>query len=125
MGILIMLRKRTHIARRLRRNATEVETRLWRVLRESFPLYRFRRQHPVGPYVVDFACPAHKLAIEIDGGQHALQLQEDAARTADIAHRGYRIVRFWNNEVLENLDGVLEVIGRELEAEVEEMPENR
>jgi len=108
------LRKRTLIARRLRRNATEVEARLWRALRECFPACRFRRQHPIGPYVVDFACPARKLAIEIDEGQHGLRLQEDALRTAGIAHRGYRVVRFWNGDVLGNLAGVLETIRREL-----------
>ena len=70
------------MARRLRRDASEVEQRLWRALRE-WPLeYRFRRQHPIGPYVVDFTCPVGKLAIEPDGGQHARQEAKDAAREA-------------------------------------------
>jgi|SRR5713226_355361 len=111
------LRKRTHIARRLRRSTTEVEARLWRALRECFPARRFRRQHPIGAYVVDFACPACELAIEIDGGQHGLQQQEDAVRTAGIAHRGYRVVRFWNGDVVFNLAGVLETIRQELTPE--------
>jgi very-short-patch-repair endonuclease len=115
----VVLRTRTHIARRLRRNATDVETQLWRALRESFPAHRFRRQHPVGRYVVDFACPARKLAIEIDGGQHASRHPEDAARTDEIARRGYRVIRFWNNEVMGNLRGVLETIERELVTEIE------
>jgi len=104
----------------LRRDATEVEVRLWRALRECFPGRRFRRQHPIGPYVVDFACPARKRAIEIDGGQHAIQRQEDSARTAEIARHGYSVIRFWNNEVLENLAGVLEAIGRRLVTEDQE-----
>jgi len=109
------LRPRTRIARRLRRNATEVEQRLWRALRESLVENRFRRQHPIGPYVVDFACPARKLAIELDGGQHAEQQQADALRTAELVRRGYRVVRFWNGDVIENLPGVVERIQQELE----------
>jgi very-short-patch-repair endonuclease len=70
------LRPRTKIARRLRRDATEVEQRLWWALRDLPVEKRFRRQHPIGPYVVDFACPGRKLAIELDGGQHAEQHQE-------------------------------------------------
>src|SRR5205823_3281550 len=102
------LRSRTRIARRLRRNATEVEKRLWRALRElEFP-QRFRRQHPVGGHAVDFACPAHKLAIELDGGQHAAQEHSDAARTAELGRHGYRVIRFWNGDVMNNLPGVLE-----------------
>jgi very-short-patch-repair endonuclease len=110
----MQLRKRTIIARRLRRDATEVEKRLWRGLRELGGGHRFRRQHPIGRYVVDFACPALKLVIELDGGQHATQETADAARTNDIARRGYRVIRFWNNDVVDNLPGVLERISQEL-----------
>jgi very-short-patch-repair endonuclease len=74
-----------------------------------------RRQHPIGPYVLDFACPAKKIAIELDSGQHALREPEDAERTAELGRRGYRAIRFWNNEVMDNLPGVLETIMRELE----------
>ena len=111
------LRKRTHIARRLRRDATEVEKQLWRALREIPSEHRFRRQHPIGRHVVDFACPGLKLAIELDGGQHAVQEETDAARTSDIARHGYRVIRFWNNDVVDNLPGVLELIRQELAAE--------
>jgi very-short-patch-repair endonuclease len=74
------------------------------------------RQHPIGRRIADFACPACKLAIELDGGQHASAAEADAARTAELVAHGYRVIRFWNNEVLENLDGVMETIGRALEA---------
>lgn len=109
------LRTRTTIARRLRRDATEVETRIWWKLREAFPSHRFRRQHPVGRHIVDFACPARKLAIELDGAQHALAQQADRLRTVELAQHGYRVIRFWNTDVLENPEGVLDTIRRELE----------
>ena len=111
------LRRRTRIARKLRRDATEVEKQLWRALRELPSEHRFRRQHPIGHHVVDFACPGLKLAIELDGGQHALQEEADAARTSDIARHGYRVIRFWNGDVVSNLSGVLELIRQELEPE--------
>jgi very-short-patch-repair endonuclease len=107
------LRTRTRIARRLRRDATEVERLLWRAL-SALPAHRFRRQHPIGPYIVDFDSPRGKLAIELDGGQHALREAEDAARTDELARCGYRVIRFWNGEVIHNLAGVLETIRREL-----------
>jgi very-short-patch-repair endonuclease len=88
--------------------------RLWRGVREMLNEHRFRRQHPIGPYIVDFACPARKLAIELDGGQHAERQEQDAARTQDLARRGYRVIRFWNRDVIDNLPGVLELIGQEL-----------
>ncbi|HVC50817.1 MAG TPA: DUF559 domain-containing protein [Stellaceae bacterium] len=107
-------RPRTLVARRLRRNATEVEKRLWRALRELLPEYRFRRQHPIGPYVVDFACPSRKIAIELDGGQHTTQQQADASRTRELGEHGYRVIRFWNGDVLNNIVGVVESVHREL-----------
>jgi very-short-patch-repair endonuclease len=98
------------VARRLRRDATDVERILWFALRDRLPGWKFRRQHPIGRRIVDFACPERKLAIELDGGQHALREEADERRSVELARRGYRVIRFWNNEVLENLDGVLETI---------------
>jgi BirA family biotin operon repressor/biotin-[acetyl-CoA-carboxylase] ligase len=103
-------------AHRLRRDATDVERRLWHALRAAALPCKRRRQHPIGRRIVDFACPRCKLAIELDGGQHDAQARADARRTAEIAAHGYRVIRFWNNDVIDNLDGVLETIRRELAA---------
>jgi very-short-patch-repair endonuclease len=110
------LKQKTLIARRLRRDGTDVERILWRALRMRLTPWKFRRQHPIGRYIADFACPPHKLVIELDGGQHADRLQADERRSADLAGHGYRVIRFWNNEVLDNLEGVLEAIRGALEA---------
>ncbi len=109
-------RPRTVIARKLRRDATEVERRLWRALRMIAHPWKFRRQHPIGRHIVDFACPERKLAIELDGGQHAERQHADELRSAEIAKHGYRVIRFWNNEVTGNLDGVLVSVCRALES---------
>ncbi|MCG8505750.1 MAG: DUF559 domain-containing protein [Sphingomonadales bacterium] len=71
---------------------------------------KFRRQVPVGPYIVDFMCKSVGLVIELDGGQHSGQTAADAERTRLLEQRGYRVLRFWNNEVVENMEGVLETI---------------
>jgi very-short-patch-repair endonuclease len=109
-----MIRQRTSVAQRLRRNMTETEQLLWRALRELKGPNRFRRQHPIGRYIVDFACPAARLAIEIDGGQHAVMREADDTRSSEIADHGYRVIRFWNGDVMENLDGVLQIICEQL-----------
>jgi very-short-patch-repair endonuclease len=106
----------TLVARRLRRDAIEAEKKLWRALFEADLPWKVRRQHPIGPYFVDFACPKRRLVIELDGGQHALAAATDSARTAAIARCGYRVIRFWNNDVMANLTGVMEEIRRQLEA---------
>ena len=108
------MKERTRMARRLRRDATEAERLLWPALRGSFRATRFRRQHPIGGYVVDFACAAHNLAIAIDGGQHVSNKQADLLQTGELPRPGHRVLRFWNNEVLENLPGVLQAIQQEL-----------
>ena len=109
------LRPRTILARRLRTNATDVERKLWRALRESNLPERFRRQHPIGRFIADFACPARKLVIELDGGQHAMRAKADEARSQELARYGYQVVRFWNNDVIENIEGVIETIKRALD----------
>jgi adenine-specific DNA-methyltransferase len=97
-------------ARSLRARMTEVESRLWYLLRDNrFQDYKFRRQYPIGPYIADFACAKALLIIEADGGQHC-ENQADATRTAYMEAHGWRILRFWNNEILQQTDAVLEVI---------------
>jgi very-short-patch-repair endonuclease len=104
-------------ARRLRRNPTEAETRLWSVLRKrGLAGARFRRQVPLGRYIVDFLCLDARLVVEIDGGQHATEAERDAERTRWLESQGFRVLRFWNNEVLENLDGVADGIAAALRA---------
>ncbi len=101
--------------RTLRRNQTEAEARLWRYLRNRrLAGVKFRRQFPIAAYVADFVCLEHLLIIEIDGGQHAEHVQRDLKRTRYLESRGYRILRFWNNDVLQNMEGVLLSITRAL-----------
>ncbi len=109
------LRPRTLMARRLRRESTAVEQQLWRPLRISCAEWKFRRQHPIGGRIADFACPAHKLVVELDGGQHADRQEADDARSAELAQYGYRVIRFWNTEVVDNLEGVIQAIRGALE----------
>jgi len=98
-------------ARQLRKNSTDAERKLWQHLRSrQFGRWKFRRQFPVGQYIVDFVCIDLKLIIEIDGSQHAEQIIYDSKRTSFLQSKGYRVVRFWNNEVLENISGVLETL---------------
>jgi len=87
---------------------TEAEKRLWvRIRDRQLEGFKFRRQHPVGRYVADFACIEAKLIVELDGGQHA-DNPKDLERTVWLESQGWCVIRFWNNEVFENLDGVLE-----------------
>ena len=100
-------------ARRLRANQTGAETALWRELRKlETKDTHFRRQVPIGPYVADFACLASRLVIELDGSQHGEEpiKSRDDERTRWLESEGYRVLRFWNNDVTNNLDGVLETI---------------
>jgi len=106
------------LARRLRSDATPAERRLWRHIRyRQIAGHRFRRQHPFGPYVLDFVCLEKRLVVEVDGGQHSEAHVErhDELRSAWLSKEGYRVVRFWNNEVLGNLAGVVAVLQEELE----------
>jgi BirA family biotin operon repressor/biotin-[acetyl-CoA-carboxylase] ligase len=104
----------TGLARNLRNNATEAERCLWLHLRASrFEGAKFTRQFPIGNFIADFACRRLRLAIELDGGQHC-DSPTDANRTRIIEAHGYRVIRFWNHEVLDNMDGVLTVIAQEI-----------
>jgi very-short-patch-repair endonuclease len=75
----------------------------------------FRRQHAIGPYITDFCAPTKKLILEVDGGQHLEQQEYDTERTAYLSEKGYRVLRFWNHEVLKELDAVLEVVRQAVE----------
>ena len=108
---------KTERARRLRANSTKAELRLWRRLRaRSLMGHKFVRQEPIGPYIVDFVCREHRLVIEVDGGQHATD-KRDVVRDRWLAEHRYRVLRFWNNDVLGNMDGVLEIIAAALPAD--------
>src|ERR1700722_8498401 len=101
---------KTKLARQLRKNSTSAERKLWRYLRaRSLAGFKFVRQQPIGPYVVDFACREQRLVIEVDGRQHADNKHDVIRDQWLMAHR-YRILRFWNNEVLENIEGVWDTI---------------
>jgi very-short-patch-repair endonuclease len=99
-------------AYQMRREPTDAERRLWPRLKHDITLVgsHFRRQALIGPFIVDFASRKARLVIELDGGQHDWQRGADVRRTAYIEARGYRVLRFWNHEVFENIDGVLQVI---------------
>ena len=103
-------------ARQLRNHPTEAESLLWQHLRRSQILGRkFRRQEPIGLYIVDFACFDPMVVIEIDGSQHSECMAYDAERSAYLERRGFKVIRFWNHEVLAQTDRVREVIGQRVE----------
>ena len=99
-------------ARSMRSEPTEAERKIWWHIRHrlALPKSHFRRQVHLGNYIVDFASHSLKIVIELDGGQHAEQSSRDAKRTQFLETEGYRVLRFWNNDVLTNIDGVLEMI---------------
>jgi very-short-patch-repair endonuclease len=98
-------------SRELRRDMTEAEALLWSRLRaRQLQGFKFRRQVWLGGYVADFACVEARLVVEADGGQHDVRAEADRARTAALAREGYRVLRFWNHDILGNIDGVLMVI---------------
>jgi very-short-patch-repair endonuclease len=102
---------KTERARTLRVHATDVERRLWQKLRSGqIDDASFRRQHPAGRYILDFCCSALRLAIELDGGQHAQPTSLDRERDEWLAQRGVTVLRFWNSDVTRNISGVLEII---------------
>ncbi len=105
----------TSKARGQRKEMTKAERKLWNVLRrDQLETLHFRRQHPIGPYVLDFYCPAIRMALELDGGQHGFDhtRARDRRRTKWLASKGITVLRFWNNDVIDNLDGVWSEIVR-------------
>jgi very-short-patch-repair endonuclease len=110
-GNLVMSDNKTTIAKALRRRLTDSERLLWRHLRsKQIEGNKFRRQEPLGKYVVDFVCHEKRIVIEVDGSQHSIDKGIDKARDKWLKEQRYNVLRFWNNEVLTNVDGVLEVI---------------
>jgi very-short-patch-repair endonuclease len=102
---------RLNQAKFLRSHQTEAEQRLWYHLRaHRFMGLKFKGQKPMGRYIVDFICRERRLIVEVDGGQHAEQIEYDRERDTWLQERGYRVLRVWNNEVMQHLDGVLERI---------------
>jgi very-short-patch-repair endonuclease len=98
-------RQRDH-AKSMRSGMTDAEKALWRMLRaKRLEAFKFQRQLPIGPYIVDFACPSQRLIIEADGSQHAVSAH-DARRDAWLAEQGWQVLRFWNQEILTNHEGV-------------------
>lgn len=103
-------------ARQLRQSQTDAEAKLWQHLRSHQLLgAHFRRQHALGSYIADFCAPSQRLIIEVDGSQHLEQAAYDAERTAFFASKGYRVLRFWNTDVLNNIESVLLVISQAIE----------
>ena len=93
-------------AKALRREMTEAETKLWRILRaKRLDAFKFRRQQPIGPFIADFVCQAASLIVEADGSQHA-DSEADARRTAWLEERGYNVLRFWNGDILKHPDDI-------------------
>jgi very-short-patch-repair endonuclease len=95
-------------ARRLRKEPTPAESKLWAQLRgDQLHGVKFRRQHAIGPYVADFCCPKYKLIVELDGNPHLEQHNNDVQRTEYLKMQGYQVIRFWNDQVMSNIEGVL------------------
>jgi very-short-patch-repair endonuclease len=97
-------------AYRLRHNLTQAESRPWVLRSHRVNDVHFRRQHAIGPYIVDFCAPQKKLVVELDGGQHLDQQEYDAERTAFLESKGYQVLRFWNSDVINNLNGIVIII---------------
>ena len=114
-GCYIVKNCLTPFAKQLRKRSTDAENLLWRHLqRRQIEGIKFRRQQPIGNDIVDFACLAKKIVIEIDGGQHSFHKESDKIRDAWLRSSGFTVLRFWNTELFDNLEGVLETIRNEL-----------
>lgn len=105
------------LAKRMRTDATDAERKMWQMLRAGrLQAHKFRRQQPLGDYIVDFVCFERRLIVEIDGGQHLDNVESDALRTTWLESQGYRVKRYWNHDVLKQPDAVTEDILRALES---------
>ena len=103
----------TEVARGLRKTSTDAERLLWKHLRaKQFSGIKFRRQEQIGRFIADFVCFEKSIIIEADGSQHALEKEKDEERTQWLNSQGFQVLRFWNNEILTNIDGVIETILR-------------
>ena len=115
----------SHLPQQLRNGSTDAERMPWRQLRSrQIEGCTFRRQHPFGDYILDFACLERMLVVELDGGQHGDRVEQDERRTRVLQSAGFVVLRFWNNEVFEQIDGVVEVIQRQLVARATPSPPN-
>lgn len=112
MGVDEGMRKKViRAARTLRKDSTDAENLLWRHLRrKQFTGLKFRRQQPIDHYIVDFVCFEKRIIIEVDGGQHSIEREKDIERENYLRENGFKVLRFWNNEILKNIEGVLEEI---------------
>ena len=118
--------KKLTFARDLRRNQTDTELVMWQILRSrQLDGYKFRRQRVIGPYIVDFCCLNPKLIIELDGSQHTDNADYDETRTKFLQSEGFEVLRFWDNEALQNRDGVTEAILRALTLALSHVPRER
>jgi very-short-patch-repair endonuclease len=109
------MRSSLSAAKVLRKQLTDAERKLWRSLRNRrFLEFKFRRQHPIGPFIADFCCVSRKLIIEVDGGQHMQKQEYDKIRSQWLKSMGYRVIRFWNHEVLAKHADVLDMVCQEL-----------
>ena len=118
-------KKNLEYAKQLRTNMTKEEQMLWNIVRaKRFYGYKFKRQVLIGEYIVDFLCLEKKLIIELDGGQHneAKNIKYDEARSQYLKNNGYQVIRFWNNDIQENIEGVCEVILQNLMKKVNPLP---
>ena len=110
-----MNKKFINIARSLRKNSTDAEKYLWNhIRRRQLEGFKFRRQETIGRYIVDFINFERKIVIELDGGQHSIQRKKDEERDKLLKDQGYKVLRFWNNDVLKNIEGVLETVSLSL-----------
>ena len=115
--MLSMTVDKLQFRRKLRREQTDAERKLWSLLRSrQLEAYKFRRQHSIGPYIADFCCLERRLVIELDGGQHAEQIQKDERRTEYLKSKGFQVLRIWDHEVFKETGAVMENILKVLSA---------